>query len=90
MKFLGLMTAFALTAVAASASAQVPLPHPGQPVYRQYCAACHDRPDETRAPAKATLGAMSVQSLTYALTQGKMKTQGAGLTDETRGDLSTT
>ena len=87
MKLLGLMAAFALTAAAAPASAQVPLPHPGQPLYRQYCAACHDRPDETRAPAKATLGAMSVQSLTYALTQGKMKTQGAGLTDETRGDL---
>ncbi len=46
-----------------------------------------DRPDETRAPTKATLGAMSVQAVTYALTQGKMKAQGAALTDENRADL---
>ena len=86
MKLLGLLAAFALTA-AAPALAQVPVPHPGQPVYRTFCAACHDRPDETHAPTKATLQAMSVQTLTYALTQGKMRAQGAGLTDENRGDL---
>ena len=73
--------------LAGSAAAQVPVPHPGQPLYRQHCAACHDRPDETHAPTKATLEAMSVQSLTYALTQGKMRVQGAALTDETRGQL---
>ena len=87
MKLLGLLAAFALTAVAAPAVAQVPVPHAGQPVYRTFCAACHDRPDETRAPTKATLSAMSPQALTYALTQGKMKAQGSGLTDENRGDL---
>jgi len=67
--------------------AQVPLPDPGLPVYRTFCAGCHDRPDETRAPTKATLGAMSPQAITYALTQGKMKAQGAGLSDENRSDL---
>jgi polyvinyl alcohol dehydrogenase (cytochrome) len=87
MKLLGLLAAFALAAAAAPAFAQVPVPHPGQPLYRQHCAACHDHPDETRAPTKATLEAMSVQTLTYALTNGKMRTQGAGLTDETRGQL---
>ena len=85
MKLLGLWAAFALT-LATPALAQVPVPHAGQPVYRTFCAACHDRPTR-RAPTKATLGFMSVQALTYALTQGKMKAQGAALTDENRADL---
>ncbi len=87
MKLFSLLAAVALTGAAAPALAQVPVPHPGQPVYRLHCASCHDRPDETRAPTKATLSAMSVQSLNYTLTQGKMKAQAAGLTDETRGQL---
>ena len=82
---IAVFAALALTATAAGA--QVPVPHPGQPLYRQHCAACHDHPDESRAPTKETLEAMSVQALTYALTEGKMRTQGAGLTDETRGQL---
>lgn len=65
----------------------ITLPHPGQPIYRQYCAACHDNPEETKAPAKATLEAMSFQSISYALTQGKMKVQGADLDEELRGQL---
>lgn len=87
MKLFSLVAALAFATVAAPALGQTPLPHPGQPVYRQYCAACHDRPDETRAPTKATLSAMSVQALTYTLTAGKMKVQGAALNDETRGQL---
>jgi len=87
MKLMGLLAAFVLAAIAAPAFAQVPVPHPGQPLYRQHCAACHDHSDQTRAPTKETLEAMSVQALTYALTEGKMRTQGAGLTDETRGQL---
>ena len=81
--------AAALTAglLAGAANAQVPVPHPGQPLYRQHCAACHDRSEETHAPTKATLEAMSVQTLSYALTQGKMRVQGAALTDQTRGQL---
>jgi polyvinyl alcohol dehydrogenase (cytochrome) len=74
----------------AQASAQTPnngLPHPGLAVYTANCAACHDHPDESRAPTKATLGAMSFQALTYALTLGKMQAQGSGLTEETRGQL---
>ena len=87
MKVLGLAAALAAAVLAAPAFAQVPVPHPGQPLYRQHCAACHDHSDQTRAPTKETLEAMSVQALTYALTEGKMRTQGAGLTDETRGQL---
>src|SRR3546814_13335157 len=76
----------------APALAQTPnngLPHPGMAVYTANCAACHDHPDETRAPTKATLSAMSFQAITYALTRGKMQAQGANLTDETRGQLIT-
>ena len=88
MRILAWLAAFGSLALsAASANAQVPVPHPGQPLYRQHCAACHDHPDETRAPTRATLEAMSVQALTYALTEGKMRVQGSSLTDDTRGQL---
>jgi polyvinyl alcohol dehydrogenase (cytochrome) len=77
--------------LAGAASAQVQpanqLPHAGQAIYRTFCAACHDNPEQTRAPSKANLEAMSYQTLSFALTQGKMQAQGAGLTEETRGQL---
>ena len=63
------------------------LPHPGQAVYRAHCAACHDNPDQTRSPAKATLGAMSYQVISFALTKGKMQAQAAGIGEEDRGQL---
>jgi len=55
------------------------LPHPGQAVYRANCAACHDNPEQTRSPAKSTLGSMSYQVLSFALTKGKMQAQAAAL-----------
>ncbi|RZJ92915.1 MAG: hypothetical protein EON88_16155 [Brevundimonas sp.] len=64
-------------------------PHPGEPIYRQACASCHDSGEAMHAPSKANLQAMSYQTLEFALTQGKMKGQGAGLTDETRAQLIT-
>src|SRR5215213_1335520 len=63
------------------------LPHPGQAVYRARCASCHDNPEQTRSPAKQTLGAMSYQVISFALTKGKMQAQAAGLGDEERGQL---
>ncbi|HEX7945605.1 MAG TPA: cytochrome c, partial [Phenylobacterium sp.] len=63
------------------------LPHPGQAIYRARCAACHDNPDQTRSPAKATLGAMSYQVISFALTKGKMQAQADGLSEEDRGQL---
>jgi len=63
------------------------LPHPGQAIYRLRCAACHDNPEETKSPAKATLSAMSYQVLSFALTQGKMQAQAAGMSEEERGQL---
>ena len=77
----------AQTPTPASNGTAITLPHPGQPIYRQYCAACHDKPEETKAPAKATLEAMSFQSISFALTQGKMQVQAAALDEEQRRQL---
>ena len=78
--------AFAGAAAAQNDTARQ-LPHPGQAVYRANCAACHDNPDQTRSPAKATLAAMSYQVLSFALTKGKMQAQAAALSETDRGDL---
>ncbi len=61
--------------------------HPGGAVYKQYCAACHDQPEATRSPALATLKQMSLQFLNFALTEGKMKAQGATLSAEQRAQV---
>jgi polyvinyl alcohol dehydrogenase (cytochrome) len=53
--------------------------HPGKSVYDQACAACHNNPETTRAPALDTLKAMRYQTLLYALNEGKMKPQAASL-----------
>ena len=61
--------------------------HPGEAVYKQYCAACHEQPEATRSPAKATLQQMSLQFINFALTEGKMKAQGAPLSGEQRAQV---
>ncbi|HEX7038153.1 MAG TPA: PQQ-binding-like beta-propeller repeat protein [Pseudomonadales bacterium] len=53
--------------------------HPGAALYAQHCAACHDQPDATRAPALAALRQMSSESLWLSLTEGVMQQQGAAL-----------
>ncbi|MCR5874335.1 PQQ-binding-like beta-propeller repeat protein [Phenylobacterium sp. J426] len=63
------------------------MPHPGQAIYRLRCAACHDNPGETKSPSRETLGAMSYQTISFALTQGKMQAQGVGLSEDERGQL---
>jgi polyvinyl alcohol dehydrogenase (cytochrome) len=69
-----------LALVAASLQAQsAQPPHPGQAVYDQACAACHNNPEATRAPAFDTLKAMRYQTILYALNEGKMKVQAASL-----------
>jgi polyvinyl alcohol dehydrogenase (cytochrome) len=59
----------------------------GEAIYKTRCAACHDNPETSRAPSKATLSAMRPQTIDFALTQGKMKAMGAGLTDDQRAQL---
>jgi polyvinyl alcohol dehydrogenase (cytochrome) len=84
---LGLAIGLAAGAHAQADNTARTLPHPGQAVYRANCAACHDNPEQSRAPAKSTLSAMSYQVLSFALTKGKMQAQGATLTEESRGQL---
>ena len=54
-------------------------PHPGEAVYKQRCAACHDNPEATRAPSRATLARMASGNISNALIAGKMIAQGVGL-----------
>lgn len=78
--------------LAAHALAQTPAPSaagksPGEAVYQARCAACHDHPVETRAPAKDVLGQIPPATINYALTEGKMKAMGAGLDAADRSAL---
>jgi len=64
---------------APAAAAGLETPHPGRVVYDQACAACHNNPETTRAPAFDALKAMRYQTLLYALNEGRMKVQAAPL-----------
>jgi polyvinyl alcohol dehydrogenase (cytochrome) len=59
--------------------------HPGEIVYKQTCATCHDQPEATRSPSRDNMKGMSFQFVNYALTQGKMKDMAAGLSAAQRG-----
>jgi polyvinyl alcohol dehydrogenase (cytochrome) len=63
------------------------MPHPGQALYRLKCASCHDNPEATSSPSKAALEGMSVQTLEFAMTQGKMQAMAEGLSADERGQL---
>ncbi|MDZ4759964.1 MAG: PQQ-binding-like beta-propeller repeat protein, partial [Alphaproteobacteria bacterium] len=62
-------------------------PHPGEAVYKTQCAACHDNPEATRSPSRDNLKGMRFQFMSFALTEGKMKVQGAGLTANQRAEV---
>jgi polyvinyl alcohol dehydrogenase (cytochrome) len=70
---------------ATQVAATVPGVHPGEAVYQQACATCHDNPEATRSPSRENLRGMSFQFVNYSLTQGKMKDMAVGLTAEQRG-----
>jgi len=55
-------------------------PHPGEAVYKQYCASCHDVPDVSKAPTRETLARMSSGQIVNALITGKMIAQATPLT----------
>ncbi|GAB1263247.1 outer membrane protein assembly factor BamB family protein [Aurantivibrio infirmus] len=72
--------------VAFNASAQ-DMEHPGKAVYQKNCAVCHDKPEETKAPAFETLLQMTSGVVTAALTSGKMKAQGDLLSLDEKNNL---
>jgi polyvinyl alcohol dehydrogenase (cytochrome) len=70
--------AIALASTGSAVAQELRTDHPGRAVYRQYCAACHEH-SGTRAPVLSALQQMSAQTLRFALTEGVMQQQGAGV-----------
>lgn len=58
--------------------------HPGKAIFDKNCAACHNNPEQTRAPATASLRIMRREVVEYTLTQGYMRTQAKMLTADQR------
>lgn len=54
---------------------------PGEALYQQHCAACHDSDAAVEAPRRTALSLQSSDAIITALTTGVMKEQGALLTD---------
>lgn len=49
--------------------------HPGQAVYEQWCASCHDNPEASRAPGLDGIRELNQATIRYALELGYMKYQ---------------
>lgn len=81
------MMAFAGAAQAQAQPAADDAAHPGKAVYDKACAACHDHPEASRAPSRASLRAMRPTSVEYHTTVGYMRTQAKGLSAAERKDL---
>jgi len=54
----------------------------GQAIYDNTCATCHNMPELTKSPPIDTLKRMGPRAVSYALTNGKMKVQAAGLSPD--------
>ena len=63
-------------------------PHPGEAVYQQNCASCHDNPEVSKAPNKETLSRISPGMIAYAMVSGKMSAQAAHLTSGQISEVS--
>lgn len=63
-------------------------PHPGEIVYKQRCAACHDNPEATKAPSPETMARLTPGHITNALMTGIMIPQAVGLTSKDVSDVS--
>ncbi|MBI1340094.1 PQQ-binding-like beta-propeller repeat protein [bacterium] len=74
------MAAVVMSLAASAQTPETPQKHPGRTVYEQKCAACHNVPEITRAPAIGALQGLAADTIRFVLTEGIMKTQGATLT----------
>lgn len=83
----GIAAAAGVWAAGAWAQSASQMPHPGQAIYRLRCASCHDNPEVSRSPSKAALEGMSVSTLEFALTSGKMQAMAAGMSADERAQL---
>lgn len=54
---------------------------PGEALYQQYCAACHDGDAATEAPKRAALSLQASEAIIASMTSGVMKEQAASLTE---------
>ena len=61
--------------------------HPGRAVYDSACAACHNNPQATRAPAFESLRRLNRSTVEYAITIGYMKIQAMHLSPTERTQL---
>jgi len=61
----------------------------GAAIYRDKCAACHDSPAQSRAPAVASFRMTSPENIVRALESGLMKEQGASLTADEKQAIAT-
>lgn len=68
--------------------AQASGPHPGELVYKQRCAACHDNPEATKAPSPETMARLTPGHITNALMTGIMIPQAVGLSSKDVSDVS--
>ncbi len=79
----------ALMAIATDATAQPATDAmPGKAIYDATCAACHDHPEASRAPGRASIRAMRPSSVEYHMTVGYMRTQAKNLSPAQRKDLT--
>ena len=81
--------AFALSVliVAPSAHADDTTPHPGEALYQQHCASCHEGGAVARAPETASLRQLPPDRVRFALTFGLMNQQGRDLMQSQIGDI---
>ena len=75
------LTALSLCCIAPASFAQSEgdAPHPGAAVYEEYCAACHDNSEVTRAPSMDALNQFDRTQVRAALVSGIMSAQGGML-----------
>jgi polyvinyl alcohol dehydrogenase (cytochrome) len=63
-------------------------PPPGEGLYKQLCAACHDNPKD-RIPSRETLARRTPEEVVMALTTGSMRVQAGGLNLNEQNALAT-